>query len=145
MLRFFAIKSAKPSTHRWTFLKSISALGLAFVISFSTIVPANAFFFLLDPNLEDDIEHFIECKHWLFTDPQMHSDNCLPSNYLNPPGAISTLAGGDNPPYPPAPPPPPPPPPETEPEDPETEDPEIEKPKEYECMDSCECDKSCEG
>lgn len=117
MLRFFATKSAKPSTHRWTFLKSISALGLAFVISFSAIAPANAFFFLLDPNLEDDIQHFIECKNWLFTDPQMHSDNCLPSNYLNPPGAISTLAGGDGPPSPTV---------EPKTEEPKTEDPDPE-------------------
>lgn len=135
MLRFFARKLAKPSVSRQTLAKTLGIASLTLTISLANVAPSQAFFFLLDPNLEDDIEHFIECKQWLFSDPETHSANCLPSNYLNPPGAISTLAGGDNDGPPPVV------------ETPKDPPPVVEAPKDPPpvdtCSDSCECDSSC--
>lgn len=50
--------------------------GTAAIVTVFGVAGAQAF----TPNVQDNVEHFIECFGWMLTDPDTHAQNCLPGH-----------------------------------------------------------------
>jgi hypothetical protein len=68
----------------------VAAGAIAGTMSVAVTTPTQAFTI-------EHWTHFIECKTWLFTDPEAHAANCLPSRVvITPIGSTSTTGPGDD-------------------------------------------------
>jgi hypothetical protein len=86
------------------FKKGASAFVVAIALTISHAAPAKAFFFLLDPDVNERIEFFLMCKELMFSDPAAHKKTCNPNAVFQTYDPIEDVAGNqdDTPPPPPA-------------------------------------------
>ncbi len=58
--------------------RASATIILSGTMAISQVAPAQAFFFLLDPDVRDRIEFFMMCKELMLTDPPQHVKICNP-------------------------------------------------------------------
>lgn len=64
--------------------RALTTIFLSGAMAISQVAPAQAFFFLLDPDVRDRIEFFASCKELMLTNPAQHVKICNPSlNVVN--------------------------------------------------------------